>query len=477
MKNLRTTLLSLSVIVVSLMFGTAKADNIDLQTAKEVGAYYFSVATGAKAPITADKLKLVEQMDNPTLCIPALYSFNISGNGFVIVSASNCVEPVLAYSPVGSLDPENVNPACRAMLNSYVEIISVLQNEEAAQTATYKQRWDELLNHTFTCNPESKAILIQTKWGQDYPYNTFCPVIRDTVCPTGCVATAMASIIRYWQYPLKGAGTAATSWRNQTLRYYFTHDSNKFIYDSMPLRPARYNCEWNIRRALGKLMYACGVTVRMGWDIGGSGTQSTYVPNALTTYFRYSSDAKHITRGSYTDAQWDKMLHSELDDNRRPIYYSAFDPTSSGADAGHAFVIAGSSSSDEHKYYIRWGWDGNSDGFFTLTPASQIERAGGYKFYDRHAMVYKIHPKTEGIEDNTSYSIAPSYPNPATDYMMIPSDLPLNAYLTIYSMDGKIVDRHIIPGGAKEYRLDLQNYAPGMYVYRLNGNAYKFTVQ
>ena len=171
------------------------------------------------------------------------------------------------------------------------------------------------------------------------------------------------------------------------------------------------------------------------------------------------------------------MLHSELDDNRRPIYYSAFDPTSSGADAGHAFVIAGSSSSDEHKYDIRWGWDGNSDGFFTLTPASQIERAGGYKFYDRHAMVYKIHPKTEGIEDNTSYSIAPSYPNPATDYMMIPSDLPLNAYLTIYSMDGKIVDRHIIPGGAKEYRLDLQNYAPGMYVYRLNGNAYKFTVQ
>jgi hypothetical protein len=44
-------------------------------------------------------------------------------------------------------------------------------------------------------------------------------------------------------------------------------------------------------------------------------------------------------------------------------------------------------------------------------------------------------------------------------------------------MDGKIVDRHIIPGGTKEYRLDLQNYAPGMYVYRLNGNAYKFTVQ
>jgi hypothetical protein len=61
--------------------------------------------------------------------------------------------------------------------------------------------------------------------------------------------------------------------------------------------------------------------------------------------------------------------------------------------------------------------------------------------------------------------------------MMIPADLPLNAYLTIYSADGRMVDNLVIPGGTKEYRLNLQGYAPGVYLYRLNGNAVKFTVQ
>jgi hypothetical protein len=39
-----------------------------------------------------------------------------------------------------------------------------------------------------------------------------------------------------------------------------------------------------------------------------------------------------------------------------------------------------------------------------------------------------------------------------------------------------MVENLIIPAGTKEYRLDLQNYAPGNYIYRLNGSAVKFTV-
>ena len=119
---MKTKFVSLVIMASMLFAGYVNADNVDLLTAKQIGAYYFNVATGTKAPVNADKLELVQQFDNPTLCIPALYAFNVADNGFVVVSASNTTDPVLAYSPEGRLD--NLNPSCRYMLESYAKLIS-----------------------------------------------------------------------------------------------------------------------------------------------------------------------------------------------------------------------------------------------------------------------------------------------------------------------------------------------------------------
>ncbi len=489
MKNMKHKLLSAIVMISVLMCGSAKAENVDIQTVKQLGAYYFSVATGAKAPVNPDNLVLAKQIDNPTLCIPALYAFNVEGDGFVVMSASDCVEPVLAYSPVGNLNDVDKNPACLYMLNSYAKLISSQQNVEATASAEVRQLWDQLADKKLVCDPETKAVLVQSKWGQgdpDYPtFNVCCPVLNGKHVITGCVATAMAMIIKYWNYPIKGANsnpsgssTAVWSWNNTNIRYNFAKDSNKFVYDSMPAS-LKYNSEWNYKHAIGKLMFACGVTSKMNWGLDASGTQSEYVKTALPQWFKYSDECRQVNRQSYSNSQWNNMLHDELETNKRPVYYSASDPGGSGRDAaGHAFVIAGVSSASENKYYVRWGWDGSSDGFYTLTPASAIEDAGGYRFTYGQAMIYKIHPKEEvGIDENTYFAPSPAYPNPATDYLMVPVDLPLNAYLTIYSIDGKQLDSHIVPANTKEYRLDLQSYAPGTYVYRLNGEAYKFTVR
>ena len=485
-----------NVLVISvLLCGHAKAENIDVQTAKQIGAYYFTVATGAKVSVEVDNLKLIKQFDNPTLCIPALYAFNVANGGFVIVSASDCTEPVLAYSPIGSFDPENINPACQYILDSYVRLVSENQNSNAVASAQAKQSWNELVNQTFTCNPDSKAVLVQAKWDQVEPYNLWSPVKNGVHCPAGCVATAMGMIIHFWKHPQVGGNDSESivscPWNNTTLKYKFRVDSNKFVYENMP-NQLKYNSTYEQIRAVGKLLFACGVTVKMNWDVEGSGAHSEDVPKALSRWFKYSNKATYIDRERVTrnaagqlvftplvsDADWLSILHSEIDDHARPVYYSGTDFYGSGRDAGgHAFVIAGSSASDQKKFFIRWGWGGSGDGFFTLAPTTSIETASGYKFSHGHGMVYQIYPNTLGIDDNTTYTEALCYPNPATDYMMIPADLPLNAYLTIYSADGRMVDNLVIPGGTKEYRLNLQGYAPGVYIYRLNGNAVKFTVQ
>jgi hypothetical protein len=484
MKSLKTKIVSIFTVLSVLMCGNVKADNVDLQTAKQIGAYYYNVATGTKAPVSAEKLELVQQFDNPTLCIPALYAFNVAGNGFVVVSASNTTDPVLAYSPEGRLD--NLNPACQYMLESYARLISQDQNHNATPTAEIKGKWDELINQTFTCDLSTKAVLVKAKWGQGDPnapsYNVFCPQVQGKPCLVGCVATAMASIMHYWKYPVKGGGsnssTAVTNWNNQTIKYKFAVDSNKFIFDSMP-NQINERSEWNYKRACGKISFACGVTVKMDWGLDGSGAVSQNVPGAFYNWFKYSDQATHIYRSGRTDEQWLEILHNEIDANSRPVYYSASDPDPGhGEDAaGHAFVIAGSSAASQSMFYIRWGWDGGSDGFYTLAPASAIGNAGTYHFTDNHGMVYKIFPREQvGIEENTAFSTSPAYPNPATDHIMIPVDMSLNMYLSTYSIDGKLIENIVVPAGTKEYRLNLQNYAPGNYIYRLNGSAVKFTV-
>ncbi|MCQ2295461.1 MAG: thiol protease/hemagglutinin PrtT [Bacteroidales bacterium] len=486
---MKIRLLSISILFLGLLCGNAKADNVDLQTAKEVAAYYFTVATGAKAPVSADNLKLAKQFDNPTLCIPAMYAFNVAGNGFVVVSASDAVEPVLAYSAEGSLDPENINPACQYVLDDYTKLISQQQNINATPSIDIRNRWTELKEQTFSPDltqagvlMQDKAVLVSTKWDQGenyYPsYNLFCPVVNGKYSYAGCVAVAMGQIIKFWNYPEKGKGSATTDWDNHQIKFLFTEDSNRFVYDSMP-NSISYNSPWNNRRAVAKLLYACGVTVNMAWSPEGSGTQSRLVPNALINKFRYSPEASYTTRDQpgMTDSKWISTLRSEIVDHQRPVYYSGYDISgSNGRDAGHAWIIAGASAADDTKFYINWGWGGSSNGFFTLAPASSIQPAGGYVFGGGHGMVFQIYPLNMGINDNTTIHVAPAYPNPATDYIMIPADFVNPAAMGVYSADGKMVDRIVIPANTKEYRLDLQRYAPGTYIYRLNGQVFKFTV-
>lgn len=478
MKQLKISLVAVIFFMTGIMCGSVKADNVDLQTAKQIGAYYFTVATGAKAPVNADQLDLAQQIDNPTLCIPALYAFNVKGNGFVVVSASDCTDPILAYSPDGNLD--NPNPACRYFLESYAKLISDNQNNHATATKEIKSKWDELYDQTFTCDLASKGVLVKAKWGQGDPdrpsYNYLCPTISGKPCLVGCVATAMAMIIHYWKYPEKGTKTATVNWNNQNYKFYFSKDSNRFIYDDMP-NQISYSSAEEYKRAIGKLCLACGASVKMDWGLDGSGAHSKDVDSAFYTYFKYSTDAEYKDRAGVTNANWVSILHDEIDNHARPVYYSAYDPHGTGRDAaGHAFLLTGTSSADQNKFYINWGWDGSSNGFFTISPASSIGSAGGYTFSDGHAIVYKIYPKDLSIEENTAFTTSLAYPNPASDYIMIPVNMNVNAILAVYSIDGKMVDNIVVPAGTQEYRLDLQQYKPGTYVYRVNGSAVKFTV-
>lgn len=474
-------------IVLALMAAAcfcAAARQVDLATARRAASYYFYAATGAKSP-AAESLVLVQQIDNQATDQPALYAFNVPGGGYVVVSASDCVEPILAYSPNGSIASDQVSPACRYLLRCYADLVALNENSGAVAGYAVAEKWASLIDETFEGSPAKSSVLIQTKWGQGDPneptYNILCPKVDGRPSITGCVAVAMAQIVRYWEYPVKGGSGSTTSasvmWNGTRIIYDFTKDSNKFVYDSMP-NSVKKTSEWNVKRAVGKLMFAVGVAAKMNWSLTESSASSNNVATAFPRYFNYSTSCRQAVRADMDDARWTAILRSEVRDCARPVYYSAHTPEDeSGESVGHAFVVCGLSGSDSNKFYINFGWDGRESGFYTLAPLSQMSPAGGYVFSESNNIIYHLCPATEGIANNTAFASAPAYPNPATDYLMVPAALPLNALLSVYSIDGKMVDKQIIPGGTDEYRLDLSRYPAGAYFYRLNNSAVKFIVE
>ncbi|MCR5819251.1 MAG: C10 family peptidase, partial [Prevotella sp.] len=111
------------------------------------------------------------------------YVFNIGNQeGYVVVSGDDNTPEILGYSLRGSFDCDNLPPAKAALLENYAAQIAYLQNNSLS--ASVRKR-----NHPYVSD------LVSSQWGQDEPYNKYCPKYLTKTCPTGCVATAMAQVM------------------------------------------------------------------------------------------------------------------------------------------------------------------------------------------------------------------------------------------------------------------------------------------
>ncbi|MBO4581935.1 MAG: C10 family peptidase, partial [Bacteroidales bacterium] len=181
-----------------------------------------------------------------------------------------------------------------------------------------------------------------------------------------CVATAMAQVMKYWNFPTTGMGIhTSTNTTYGTLTADFGHTS--YPWDKMAAtNPATTDTN------IALLMYHCGVALNMKYGINESlaGTLgfindyyfqqgNTDVPTALNNFFKYDS-AQGYYRDSCTEAAWITMLKAELDLSR-PIVYAG----TSASGSGHAFICDGYDNSNN--FHMNWGWGGTADGYFALS--------------------------------------------------------------------------------------------------------------
>lgn len=290
--------------------------------------------------------------------LPGVYVFDKTNNdGYLVLSADDLASPVLGYADSGTIDDNNISPTFKWWLNEYSRQIAWARaNETSATPAT---RADLSFPSLAAISP-----LVKTKWDQDAPYNNLCPVINDTTCVTGCVATAMSQVMNYFQWPSKGMGSIR--YTNEANNATLSMDFSSVTFDwSNMLDSYSGSYTQTQATAVATLMKAAGYSVEMQYTTDESGAYSEDIASALTTYFNYDKNVSCLERDWYTYTDWVQMIYDNLK-NIGPVIYNGVSPS-----GGHSFVCDGYLS--EGYFHINWGWSGMSDGYFllnALNPAS-----------------------------------------------------------------------------------------------------------
>jgi hypothetical protein len=347
---------------------------------------------------------------------PLFYVFNIRSNaGFIIIAGDDAVYPVLGYSLDRGFDASAIPAHVEAWLKGYALQISLATASGMEPTPLISTQWETYGDSHPPVNNTKSSLgvnpLVATLWDQSPYYNAQCPFdnTANELTVTGCVATAMAMVMKYHNFPPSGTGNHSYNHsRYGTLSANF--GGTTYNWAAMP------NTVNSANSAVATLMYHCGVSVDMDYNTAAAGGSSAYIITAMSpvthcteyalkTYFGYASTLQGVQRVNYTTADWKALLKTELNASR-PIIYAGF-----GTGGGHCFVCDGYNDSDY--FHFNWGWGGSYDGYFlidALNPGGTGTGGGTGAYNDGHQAVIGVKPAAASGGGGHYYKLAMNAP-------------------------------------------------------------------
>lgn len=308
---------------------------------------------------------------------PSYYIINIGNSGYIIVSASDATLPILGYSTESNFQTNDIPINLSEILTKYKEEISyVIKNKIRPDAATIAKR-KEMLNPPKTRAGSSiQPLLGNINWSQRPYYNTYCP--ENT--PVGCVATATAQIMRYWEYPEYGVGTHSYKSNYGVLSFDYNYKLN---LKDMPKQKLN-----NKNNDIAKFCYGVAVGLDMEFAPSGSGAWQEKVAGLLMKHFKYPATIKNKYRKDYEADVWENIIRNELDAGR-PVQYVGY-----GNAGGHSFVCDG--YNENGYFHFNWGWGGTANGYFLLQALNpSILRANSGFNYGQSIVIGIQAPKIE----------------------------------------------------------------------------------
>lgn len=342
-----------------LMAMPVLAENRSFRQAREIAERH-AAKNGAHIGQQSVKRAKVLNKQQSTTSSRGYYVFPHDGNcGYTIVSGDDRMPEIVGYSTTDTYSEENMPDGMKHLMQAYEAMATALANGDAKAERCLAEEEALAADSTYR-QPRVAPLLADVAWGQTEPYNNLCPMYDDqrrTV--TGCVATAMAQLMMYYQYP-------------QTLKSDIPAYQTKSYQLDMPSVSAGERYDWDNMlpqysgsaytaaqaNAVAKLMYHCGLSVKADY---GPSTGTNCTPDVLVKYWGYDPDViKQLNREGFSLREWTAILDAELRASR-PVYYSGVSFTS----GGHAFLCDGADG--DGLYHINWGWSGWSNGYFDIT--------------------------------------------------------------------------------------------------------------
>jgi hypothetical protein len=445
-------------LIIGLLFLTAKleANPVDSITAKSVAANFYTRNYNVK--IQSLSLVYTEKSSQGNA---EYYIYNVlPDSGFVIVSADDAAHPILGYSSEGyfpssqltTLNSQLVSPCFSFWMQKYKKQIDYIRTNNLNASDAIQNEWTAYKYNLplKTGKVASSAVtpLVKTIWAQAPYFNSTCP----DNCVAGCVATAMAQIMKYWSFPPHGIGSNIyDDFPYGTL--YAVFDTTQYDWAAMPDKVTGNN------PAVATLSYQCGVSVDMTYTPNSSGSymivgdDSICAQSAFTAYFDYYQPTiQGLYEYNFNSGSWSEILENELNNNR-PFMYAG-----SGDSGSHAWVCDGYDASGN--FHMNWGWTGYEDGYYNLNaldpdklPLSSNEEA-----------LIGIEPNLQPVNLSNTVNVYPTLGNGTFTVQLQDASLAgTNLQFSIYDMLGQ-----------KIYSTTLTHYLtlititvpPGMYIFR-----------
>ncbi len=308
---------------------------------------------------------------------PLARVFNLAPEGWVVVAADRGAAPIVAYSTEGQLDlssDEGMVALVRDRLKQQGQVlaeraatIAGSSNGEAVDpTPAWVDRAWEVVTTKQPASPsviEEGGPLLETAWHQGEPFQDLCPMGTGGQSVVGCVATAGAQILRYYQWPPRGEGSKRYLWAgDQSCREVATpleleaDFSDPYDWANMPLTTSE-NEPPEVRAAVAELCYEVGAAVEMDYGYCGSSANPQNLSGALVEFFRYNPSVETISHLGYGRDRWFEMIRGEID-RRRPLFYTI---------TAHSLVCDGYRRVDDLLFYhVNYGWGGSRNAWFAL---------------------------------------------------------------------------------------------------------------
>lgn len=285
------------------------------------------------------------------------YIFNAADSkGFVIIGADDEKEQILGFSYANSFG--QMPPV----------LGQLLQNVPDKNTSTQKAL--SRLKVADRKRLQSEVVLETPEWSQEAPFNNKIPGRK----LTGCVAVALAEVMKYYNFPSQGRGSAQDV------------DFNGVAYDWENMLMSNYRSGYSEAQgnAVSTLVSHAAASILTDFGQSASSAFEIRVPSALINHFGYDAGVSFRKRSEVSKEEWESILINEIA-NRRPVIYSGQDVSS-----GHAFVCDGYNP-DTNMFHFNWGWGGAANGFFRsdmLNP--RVSKQHNYN--DQMTVIYNIKP-------------------------------------------------------------------------------------